>query len=65
MKLLSLTAVARQLGISNVTARKIAPQFPGAVRTHKRIRYRETAIQEFVPSGAVPGGPGAAPVPTL
>lgn len=61
MRLLSLSQVARQLGLSDPTARKIAPQLPGAVRLNKRIRYREDAILEFIQSGGCGGSASREP----
>jgi len=61
MRLLSLCQVARQLGISDPTCRKIAAQLPGAVRISKRVRYREDAILEFVQQGGF-GAKPATPV---
>ncbi len=49
------------LGISYSTARKIAPQLPGAVRLGQRISYRESAIMDFLNAGgcAPPSQPTA------
>ena len=51
MKLLTLTQVAQLLGISDSTARKIAPELPGAVVLGRRTRYQESAVIAFVQAG--------------
>jgi hypothetical protein len=55
MRLISLAECARQLGISEPTARKIASQIPGAVRINKRLRYRSDSVAEFIAAGGCSG----------
>jgi excisionase family DNA binding protein len=55
MKTLTLHEVARYLGVSDSTIRKIVPELPGAVKINRRVRYQEEAIQRFVQSGGCRG----------
>ena len=58
--LISLSEVAKRLGVLLATARKISPQLPGAVLVSKRIRYNEYAINQFITAGMSRHGQGNA-----
>lgn len=51
MKLLTLTEVARRLGVSEKTARQFKSELPGVVRVGQRVKYTEDAIVEFIRRG--------------
>ena len=51
MNLLSLSDVARRLGVSEKTARQFKSELPGVVRVGRRIKYTEDAISDFIRSG--------------
>ena len=48
--LLTLAAVARRLGVSDTTARKIVANIP-AVRVSKRLRYRAEDLEALILTG--------------
>ncbi len=50
--LLSLAEVARRLGVSEPTARKIVREWP-SVRAGKRLLYPAAAVVSFANSGTV------------
>lgn len=51
--LLTLAEVARRLGVSAPTARKIARQIP-SVRVGERLRYSVEALAEYAKTGDRP-----------
>lgn len=51
MNLLSLSEVARRLGVSDKTARQFKSELPGAVRVGQRVKYTEDAIADFIRRG--------------
>jgi hypothetical protein len=51
MNLLTLSEVARRLGVSEKTARQLRSELPGAVRVGQRIKYREDALIGFIERG--------------
>jgi excisionase family DNA binding protein len=51
--LLTLAEVARRLGVSAPTARKVVRQIP-AVRVGARLRYLDSAVEEYAKTGTMP-----------
>jgi predicted site-specific integrase-resolvase len=51
MNLLTLSQVARRLGVSEKTARQFKSELPGVVLIGRRVKYTEEAIAEFVRRG--------------
>lgn len=59
MNLLTLSEVARRLGVSEKTARQIRSELPGAVRIGQRVKYREDSLAEFIGRGGCRPDTGA------
>ena len=53
MKLLTLKAVSERLGVSESTILRMAEanELPGRVQIHKRLRYREDALEAWILAG--------------
>lgn len=51
MRLLTGTEVARRLGLSMKTFRKVAATLPGQVRLGDRVRFREDELIKFLDAG--------------
>jgi predicted DNA-binding transcriptional regulator AlpA len=51
MNLLTLSQVARRLGVSEKTARQFKSELPGVVLIGRRVKYTENAIIEFIQRG--------------
>ena len=51
MRTITLAEVARRLGVSIPTVRKMADQLPGSVTINRRVRYLEESIAQFVAAG--------------
>jgi len=51
MNLLTLSDVARRLGVSEKTARQFKSELPGVVLIGRRVKYTEDAITEFIRRG--------------